>query len=188
MKLDEAGHALGIDQAEGMHAKAFHHSKAARDGAVRHGPHDHMGRLRHQRDEIPEGVMSRTAGRYLVVGLWLHRVDKIGELDGILDEKHRHVVADQVEIAFICIELDGKAPHISHRVARTAWALNRREADKNRGDLFRILQETGLGQLSVVAIALEEPMCPGTAGVHDALGDTLMVKVGDFLAHDEVFK
>ncbi|MNP03564.1 hypothetical protein D3C76_954530 [compost metagenome] len=60
--------------------------------------------------------MGRSAGRDLVVRLWLYGVDEIREFDRILDEKHRHVVAHQVEVAFIGVELDRKAPHITHGV------------------------------------------------------------------------
>src|SRR5690606_21937794 len=37
-------------------------------------------------------------------------------------------------------------------------------------------------------VALEVAMGAGAAGVDDTLGDTLMVEVGDLLAHDEVFE
>ena len=37
----------------------------------------------------------------LSVGLLLGGVDQVGELDGVLDEEHRDVVADKIEIAFL---------------------------------------------------------------------------------------
>ena len=42
VELDEVRNTLGIDEAEGVDAEAFHHAVAARDGAVRHDPHQHV--------------------------------------------------------------------------------------------------------------------------------------------------
>jgi hypothetical protein len=47
------------------------------------------------------------------VGLHLHRVDEIGKLDRVLDEEDGNVVADEIEIALVGVELDRKAPHVA---------------------------------------------------------------------------
>ncbi|MNN36314.1 hypothetical protein D3C81_1502070 [compost metagenome] len=132
--------------------------------------------------------MGRAAGGHLVVWLRLNRMHEVGKLDGVLDEKYRHIVANQVEIPFIGIELDGKAAYVAHCIARATRPLHRGETHEHRGDFFRVLQEAGLGQLGVAAITLEVAMHPGTAGVDDTFRNALMVEVGDLLAHDEVFK
>ncbi|MNH38097.1 hypothetical protein D3C79_990800 [compost metagenome] len=62
------------------------------------------------------------------------------------------------------------------------------EAHEDRGYLFGVLEETGLGQFAMVAVALEVAVGTGTSGVDDTLGNALVVEVGDLLAHDEVFK
>jgi len=171
-----------------MHAKAFHHPQAARDGAIGHGPDDHVGGFGHQRNEVPEGVVGRATGGDFVMRLRLHRVDEVRELDGVLDEEDRHVVTHQVEVAFIRIELHGETAYVAHRVAGTAWALHRGETHEHRSDFLRVLQETRLGQLGMVAIALEIAMGARAPGVHDTLRNALVVEMGDLLAHDEVFK
>jgi len=94
VKLDETPTALGIDEAEGVDAEPLHGRVAARQRAIAHEPHQHMRALGRQRYEIPERVMRRLRLRYLVVRLGLDRVDKVGELVRVLDEEHRHVVAD----------------------------------------------------------------------------------------------
>ena len=71
VELDEVALAARIDEAEGVHAEAFHHAQAARDGAVRHGPHQHVRGLGHQRGEVPEGVVRARGLRHLVVRLGL---------------------------------------------------------------------------------------------------------------------
>ena len=46
MELDEGRFPLGIDEAEGMDAKAFHEAEGARDRPVRHDPHHHVHAFR----------------------------------------------------------------------------------------------------------------------------------------------
>src|SRR5690606_30564269 len=70
VKLHEGGLTRAIHKAESMHAEALHHAIAARNGAVGHLPHQHVGGFRHQRDEIPEGVMCRGGLRHGMMLLW----------------------------------------------------------------------------------------------------------------------
>ena len=39
--------------------------------------------------------------RIAAIGLHLHRVDQVGELDRVLDEEDRDIVADQIPIALL---------------------------------------------------------------------------------------
>ncbi|MNV50508.1 hypothetical protein D3C71_1425230 [compost metagenome] len=117
VEFDEARLALGIDQAKGVHAEALHAAQAFRDRPVGHCPHHHVRRLRHQRNEVPEGVVGRATGRDLVMRLGFDRVHEVGKLDRILYEKHRHVIAHQVEVAFVGEELHGETPYITHGIA-----------------------------------------------------------------------
>ena len=61
------------------------------------------------------------------VGLHLHRMDEIGKLDRILDEEDGNVVADEVEIALVGVELDREAAHIAGHVSRPGAAGDGRE-------------------------------------------------------------
>src|SRR5256885_15936445 len=79
VELDEDRLSLCIDEAEGVHAKTLHRGEAAGDGAIRHQPHQHVGGLGHERDEIPERVMGARGLRHLVMWLRLdgmHQVDR----------------------------------------------------------------------------------------------------------------
>ncbi len=116
VKLDELALALGVDEAEAVHAEALHHAEAAGNRAIRHRPHDHVQRFRHQADEIPESVVRRRRLGIATVGFHLHAVNEIRKLDRILDEEHRDVVADQVPVPGVRVELDGKAAHVARRV------------------------------------------------------------------------
>lgn len=60
--------------------------------------------------------MGRLACRHLVVRLRFHSVNKVGELDSILDEKDRHVVANQVPITLLGVELRSKAADVADSI------------------------------------------------------------------------
>ncbi|MNF81594.1 hypothetical protein D3C84_638730 [compost metagenome] len=117
MEFDEARFPFGIDQAEGMHTEALHAAQAFRDGPVGHGPDHHVGRFRNQADKVPKRIVGRAAGGDFVVRFWFDRVDEVRKLDGVLNEKHRHVIAHQVEVAFIGEKLHGETSYIAHGIA-----------------------------------------------------------------------
>ena len=109
---------LGVEKAEGVDAETFHEAERPRDRPVRHDPHDHVHRLGRKGYEVPEIVVRRRGLRKAAVGLRLHGVNDVGKLDCILDEEHRDVVADDVPVAFLGIELDGKSAHVAGKVER----------------------------------------------------------------------
>ncbi len=118
VELDEGGLAVGIHQPERMDAKAFHRAERARDRAVGHLPHDHMHAYRRQANEVPEIIVRRLCLRKLPVGRGLHRMDQVGKLDRILNEENRDIVADQIPIALLRIELDGETADVTGKIGR----------------------------------------------------------------------
>jgi hypothetical protein len=94
VELHEGGLASCVHEAEGVDAEPFHRSIGARDRAVRHQPHDVVGRLCVKRHEIPERVVCGLRLRNLAVGVRLDGENDIWEFEPVLDEEHRHVVAD----------------------------------------------------------------------------------------------
>ena len=60
-----------------------------------------------------------------VVGFGLDRLNQIRKLDGVRDKNDRHVVADQIPIAFVGIELDRKAAHVLGGIFRASLARHR---------------------------------------------------------------
>ena len=177
-----------IDEAKGVNAEAFHHAEAAGNGSVGHNPHDHVHRFRHQGDEVPEGVVRRRRLRDLVVRLRLDGVDQVGKLDGILDEEDGDVVSHQVKNSFLGVELDREAAHVARQVARAARAGHRRETDEDRGRRRRVLEELRPRELRHRLVDLEGAVRRRTARMDDALGDALVVEMGNLLAQDEIFE
>lgn len=51
--------------------------------------------------------------RKAAIGLLLGRMDQVGELDCILDEEHRNIIANHIPVAFLGVELDGKAAYVA---------------------------------------------------------------------------
>jgi len=118
VELHQAGLAGLVDQAEGVDSEALHGPERTREAAVTHVPHDVVGRLGVLGDEVPEGVVRRLGLRDLPVRLRLRGVDQVRELDGVLDEEDRHVVADQVEVALLGVKAHREPAGIPGRVGR----------------------------------------------------------------------
>jgi len=76
----------------------------------------------------------------------LGRVDDVGELDAVLDEEHRDIVADQVEVPLLGVE-----PH-------------------EHGRLDPFGEETCTAHLCGAAVADERPVGSRTRGVDDRSG------------------
>ena len=188
VKLDESRLAGIVDQPEAVHAEALDHAQRPRDGAVRHRPHQHVHRLGRELDEVVEGVVGAAGLWKAAVRLHLHRVDQVGELDRILDEEHRDVVADDVPIAFLRVELDGEAAHVAWRVDRAGTAGDGGKAREHRGLHADFAQHLGARVFGERLRQLEIAVRTGAAGVDDPLGNALVVEVADLLAQHEVFE
>ena len=138
---------VGVDQPEGVDAEALHEAERARDRPVGHDPHDHVHALGRERDEVPEVVVRGLRLREAAVRLRLGGVDQVGELDRVLDEEDRDVVADEVPVALLGVELHGEAAHVAGQVGRALAAGDGREADERRRLLAGALEQVGPGDV-----------------------------------------
>ena len=75
-----------------------------------------MHALGGQGDEVPEIVVGGLGLGETAVGLFLGSVDEVGELDRVLNEEYRNVVADDVPVAFLGIQLDGETPYVPGQI------------------------------------------------------------------------
>ena len=62
--------------------------------------------------------MGRLRLREATVRLLLGGMDQVGELDRVLDEEHRDVVADEIPVALLRVELDREAAYVARRIRR----------------------------------------------------------------------
>src|SRR3546814_20559864 len=82
--------------------------------------------------------------RSAAVGLHLDAVDEIGEFHRVLDEKDRDIVADEVPVAAVGIELDRKTAHIARGVDRPRAAGDGRKANEHRAARAFLLEDRRL--------------------------------------------
>jgi hypothetical protein len=149
--------------------------------------HMTMCMLSGQRDEVPEVVVRRLGLREAAVGLVLGRMDQVGKLDRVLDEEDRDVVADDVPVALLGVELHGEAAHVAGEVERALVAGDGGEA--HEGGVFSPARWKMSARVrSERLVGLEVAVRAEAARVHDALGDALVVEVEDLLAEMEVLQ
>lgn len=115
-------------------------------------------------------------------------MNPVRKLHRILDEEHGKVIADEIEVALIGVELDRETPHVPRRIRRAALARDRGESDKDRRALAGLGEKRRARELRERFVAFEVAMRAGASSVHDALGNALMIEVNDLLAEDEVFE
>ena len=138
-----------------------------------------MRRLRVHIGEVPKVIVRRLCLRDFIVRFRLARVDKFGELDGVLDEEDRDVVPDDVPVALLCVELDSEAANITNSVRRASAAEDGGESDEDRGLAGCVRQDASAGDIFGGFVEFECPKGTGTAGVDDTLGDAFMIEAVD---------
>ena len=94
----------------------------------RHDDRHLVQRLGQQRPEVPVVVGAAQAGARVA----LDRVVEVGEAQRIAEEEHRRVVADDVPVAFLGVELHREAADVALGVGRAALAGDGREAHEHR--------------------------------------------------------
>ena len=181
VELHETRDPLVIGDPEGVDPKALHHAVRTRYTPVRHVPDRVVSRLGVQGDEVPERVMGALRLGNLAVGMRLAGMDDVRELDPVLDEEHRDVVADQVPRTFRSVELHREAAGVADRVRRSPGPEHCGETYEDLG-LLTLVEDAGPADPAAHAVGAEHPVCCGAPGVDDTLGNPLVVKVGDLLA------
>ena len=126
--------------------------------------------------------------RHLVVRLGFDSVYQIREFDGVLDKKDRHVVAHQIPVALVGVKLDGKTAYVTRGVFGPALTLHSRKPYKYRRNLAGFLERCCFGVLRQGRIAFEKAVCCRSTRMNNPFRDSFMVKVGEFLAQNEIFK
>ncbi len=126
--------------------------------------------------------------RITAIGFHFHRMDEIWKLDGVLNEEDRDVVADQVPVTLLGVELDREPTYVARGVDRTGAARHGREAHEYLGLLTDLGQNIGARELGQRLRQLEITVRPRAAGMNDPLRDALVVEVLDLLTKNEVFQ
>src|ERR1022692_1217440 len=115
-------------------------------------------------------------------------MDEIGKFDGVLNEEHWDVVANEVPVSLLCIEFHGEAAYVARRVHRSGAARYRRNAGEQRRLFARALEQVGLCDIGQRFEILKITVRGRTARVHDTFRNSLVVKVEYFFPQDKIFK
>jgi hypothetical protein len=111
----------------------------------------------------------------------LETLTEIREFDGILDEKHRDVIANQIPIALVGVELGCEASHIADGVSTAPAALDRREANKGRRGSGSVGQHAGISDIGSALQQLELPKRSSSASMYYPFWNAFMVETVDLL-------
>ena len=176
MEFDPVALALRVDEGIGMASVPVHVHRRDRQASIRHQDGDLVQTFRGQRPEIPH----RRGRAHVGARVAFLRMDEVGKLIGVADEEHRGVVADQVPIAFVSIELQGKTAHIALGVGRAELAGNRRKP-RQHVRLGARLQALRPGVFRDVVGDRQRTESAQAFGVHGALGNALAVLVRELL-------
>ena len=122
------------------------------------------------------------------IGAWvaLDRVIKVWKFEWIAQKKHRRVVADQIPVAFLGVELDGKAANITLGIGGAALAGHGGEAGKQLGFLAHLRKDLRAGVFRDVVRDCKRPVGAGALGVHAPLEDHFAVKMRQLLQKPHV--
>ncbi len=167
----------GVGPLEGVRAEAVEIAIAGRNAAIAEQPGELMRGLGRMGEEIPRVVGLLHVGERIA----LLRMDEVGELLRIADEEDRRAVADKIVVAVLGIELERIAARIAHHVGRAALERHRREALEHLGLLAHAIEKLGPGPGAAILGELESAVGARTAGMDDALGNTLAVEARQLL-------
>ena len=145
---------------------------------------DLVQRLGQQCPEIPVIVGAAHPGARVA----LDRVVEVGEAQRIAEEEHRRVVADDVPVAFLGVELERSAADVALGVGGAALAGDGREAGEHRRLLADLGKDLRLGKARDVVRHREGAVGAPALCMHAALGDHLAVEMRQLLEQPDVLQ
>ncbi len=125
--------------------------------------------------------------RKAAVGFLFRGVNEIWKLGGVLNEAHRAVVADNVPVAFLGVELHRETAHVAGEIEGALVAGDRREAHEGRGLFADFGENPRAADIRQVVGQFEIAVDAETAGVNHPLRDALMVEMKNLFTKNLVF-
>ena len=152
--------------------------------AVAHRDRDLVQRLGQRGPEVPVVARAAQVGARVA----LHGVVEVRELERVAQEEDRRVVADEVPVSFLGVELDREAADVALGVGCAALAGHGGEAHEEVGLLADRREDLGLGVPGDVVGDREGAVGARALGVHAALGNHLAIEVGELLQEPDVLQ
>ena len=182
--LHKEGLSLGIDPLEGVRTVPVHVTVTLRSASVRvHNGHG-MDRLWVMTEEIPLSVRVE----YVLHWVWLQRMEEIRCHHWVPKEEHREIDSNHVVVAFLSVELQGKAPDVSEQVGAAAWANRSGHPGEERRSLADLVEELGFAEGSHVSSNFEVAVDSVTLGMGCSLRNPLSVEFLDLVQEIEVLE
>ena len=182
MELHPVALTGGVPEAVGVRTEAMHVAVAGGNAAITHHDGHLVQRLGQQCPVVP--VVGGAA--QIGVRAAFHCLVEVRELERVANEEHGRVVAHHVPIAFLGIELQGKAANVALGVGRATFACHGSEAREHFGLLADLGKEGGARVLGDVVGNGEGAKRAGTLGMHASLGDYFAHEVGKFLVQPDI--
>ena len=176
VELDPRASVVFVVEAVRVASESVHVAEGGRNAARRHRDGHLMQRLGQQRPEVPVAVRAAQSGARVA----LDGVVQVGKLQRIAQEEDRGVVAHEVPVAGVGVELDGEAADVAFGIRRAAFSGHGREAHEARGLLAHLGEDRRPGVFRDVVHHGEGSEGSRSFGVHAPFGDDFAVEVGEF--------
>ncbi len=122
------------------------------------------------------------------VGPPLLRADEVLELARVTYEEDRRIVADQIVVAVLGVELDRETTRVADRVSAAKLPGHGGEPDEHVGALAHLGEERGPGVPGDLRGHLEIAVRAAPFGVNNALGHPLPVELRHLLEQIVILK
>ena len=113
---------------------------------------------------------------YLIMRLWLAGVNDVREAHGILDEKDRNIISNDVPVALVGVELDCKAAYITNRIRTPTASKNGGKPKKYRRFSTSFCQNTRRCHVCSALMQPEGTKSTSSASMYHSLGDSFMIE------------
>ena len=176
-----------IDKLDGVAIIAVHEAIAIWNTTVTHEDHDLVDRLWVLREVIPEhgGVIGV---REMSLRITLLGVDEVREFGGVSQKEDWCIVGHDIPVALVCPHLHREASRVPSAVVRTRFATDCRETNSDGTFLALGTEDVCLGQVVRRICAFEVAMSATALSVHNALGNTFAIEVGEEVDQVEVLQ
>ena len=184
MELHPHPSALRIDQAVSVRAETMHMPVGSRNAAVGHHDSNLMQSFRQHSPKVPVSLRRAKIGLRIA----LHRMVKVRKLQRIANEEHRRVVAHQVPVALIGIELDRKTANVALRISSASLARHRREPHKHISTLAHRGKKARTCIVRYIVRNGEMSESPAPLSMHTTFRNHLTVEMRQLLHHPQILK